>query len=71
MPIITLHRMHKMQTIVTDVRSVCLSVCLNVCRSVRQVAQLGFTMQKTAEQFKIQNFVWGEYSWAAQLGTLC
>jgi len=31
--IIRLHRMHDMQTIVTDVRGVCQSVCPSVCRS--------------------------------------
>jgi len=30
--IFRLHRMHEMQTIVTDVSNVCLSVCLSVCR---------------------------------------
>jgi len=31
---VRLHRMHEMQTIVTDVRGVCLSLCPSVCLSV-------------------------------------
>jgi len=37
--------MHEMQPIVTDVRGVCLSVF--------HAAQLGFTVQKTAERIKM------------------
>jgi len=35
--------MHEMQTIVTDVRGVCLSVRPSVCQS--RAAQLGFTVR--------------------------
>jgi len=35
--------MHEMQTIVTDVRGVCLSVCLSVCHA----AQLSFTVRES------------------------
>jgi len=41
-----LHRMHEMQTIVTDDRGVCPSVCLLVCLSVNHAVHLGFTVQK-------------------------
>jgi len=47
-----LHRMHEMQTIVTDVRGVCLSVC--------RTAQLGFTVQKWLNG---QDADWSEHSW--------
>jgi len=46
MLVFRLHRMHEMQTIVTDVRGVCQSVrpsvCLSVCYSARAVCAVLF-----------------------------
>jgi len=47
--------MHEMQTILTDVRGVCLSVCQSVCHA----AHLGFTVQKWLND---QYAIWGEQS---------
>jgi len=49
--VIRLHRMHEMQTIVTDVRGVCLSVCPSVTRRVQCVR--GLSVQPLPNYFEL------------------
>jgi len=54
-----LYQMHQMQTIVTDVRSVCLSVCLSVCHECTEWPRLGFTVSGGACSVRRVPCMWG------------